>query len=159
MNRLDLLTVMMKATFEHTIQMIEWLKENYNNITVNFYPANNTNLFIPLLKPANKKQWSYLDSDKRIKRKVLIGKIEYQQKIFWLIEFEARESEHFNTALIYFKSDNYEILLNKLLRELAYHKGIWDKIPPNYSYHISTFKHTHKDIKNFAKKIYSKMNS
>lgn len=148
----------LEATFEHTIQMIEWLQENYN-ITVQFYPANNTNLFIPLLKPANKKQWSYLDSKKQVKRKVLIGKIEYQQNIFWLIEFEARENEHFNTALIYFKSINYDNLLDKLLRELAYHKGIWDKIPPNISYRISTFKHTHKDIESFAEKIYSKINS
>ncbi|URD66873.1 hypothetical protein LNQ82_06530 [Conchiformibius steedae DSM 2580] len=145
------------ATFEHTIEMIEYLEENYADVSVNFYSDENTSLFIPLLKPVNKKQWSYLDSEKRIKRKVLIGKIEYQQKIFWLIEFEARKSEHFNTALIYLKSNDDEILLKKLLHELAYNKGIWDKISSNHSYHISTFKHTHKDIKSFAEKVYGKI--
>ena len=51
--------------------------------------------FVPLTDSAHKAQWSYLVSKTKTRRKVLLGKIEYKDKTFWLIEIQARKSEHF----------------------------------------------------------------
>lgn len=146
------------ATFDNTIAVIGYLNQKYPEIQAIVYePHNSRCQFVPLLKPMTQKQWSYLDSERKHKRHVLIGKIEFKEQVFWLMEIEARNGEHFTTAFIQLNTNNYEDTLAKLLYAMAQNKGVWDKIPPNLNWQIATLKHTHKDIASFAQKIYSKI--
>ena len=74
-----------------------------------------------------------------------------------MIEIQARKSEHFVTAIIYFQAIDETKYLTQLLYVLAKQRGIWDKVPKNSSLQINTLKHTHKDIKNYAQKIHKKI--
>ncbi|HFC8102410.1 TPA: hypothetical protein ACFPBF_000079 [Neisseria meningitidis] len=121
--------------------------------------AINEKIFVPLTDSAHKAQWSYLVSKTKTRRKVLLGKIEYKDKTFWLIEIQARKSEHFVTAIIYFEAIDETKYLTQLLYVLAKQRGIWDKVPKNSSLQIITLKHTHKDIKSYAQKIHKKISN
>lgn len=146
------------ATFDNSVRAIEYLNEEYSDIQATVYVSNSPACeFVPLTDSANKAQWSYLVSKTKTKRKVLIGKIDYEDKTFWLIEIQARKNEHFVTAIINFETNDEMGYLAKLLYVLAEKRGIWDKIPKRSSLQITTLKHTHKDIASFARKISEKV--
>lgn len=146
------------ATFDNSVRAIEHLNEEYSDIKATIYmPSSPACEFVPLTDSAHKAQWSYLVSKTKTRRKVLLGKIEYKDKTFWLIEIQARKSEHFVTAIIYFQAIDETKYLTQLLYVLAKQRGIWDKVPKNSSLQINTLKHTHKDIKNYAQKIHKKI--
>jgi hypothetical protein len=83
--------------------------------------------YIPLTKPANKRQWSYLDSSTRIRRQVIIADIYFQQRWYSLIEFELRDSDKCKVALISNNNGEYysNYQISHLLSQLATEKGIW----------------------------------
>ena len=146
------------ATFDNSVRAIEHLNEEYSDIKATIYMSSSPACeFVPLTDSAHKAQWSYLVSKTKTRRKVLLGKIEYKDKTFWLIEIQARKSEHFVTAIIYFQAIDETKYLTQLLYVLAKQRGIWDKVPKNSSLQINTLKHTHKDIKNYAQKIHKKI--
>ena len=146
------------ATFDNSVRAIEHLNEEYSDIKATIYmPSSPACEFVPLTDSAHKAQWSYLVSKTKTRRKVLLGKIEYKDKTFWLIEIQARKSEHFVTAIIYFQAIDETKYLTQLLYVLAKQRGIWDKVPKNSSLQINTLKHTHKDIKNYAQKIHKRI--
>lgn len=146
------------ATFDNSVRAIEHLNEEYSDIKATIYMSSFPACeFVPLTDSAHKAQWSYLVSKTKTRRKVLLGKIEYKDKTFWLIEIQARKSEHFVTAIIYFQAIDETKYLTQLLYVLAKQRGIWDKVPKNSSLQINTLKHTHKDIKNYAQKIHKKI--
>ncbi|HFC6661463.1 TPA: hypothetical protein ACFNUY_000001, partial [Neisseria meningitidis] len=139
------------ATFDNSVRAIEHLNEEYSDIQATIYMSSSRACeFVPLTDSAHKAQWSYLVSKTKTRRKVLLGKIEYKDKTFWLIEIQARKSEHFVTAIIYFEAIDETKYLTQLLYVLAKQRGIWDKVPKNSSLQIITLKHTHKDIKSYA---------
>ncbi|HFC6624344.1 TPA: hypothetical protein ACFNV2_000001, partial [Neisseria meningitidis] len=141
------------ATFDNSVRAIEHLNEEYSDIQATIYMSSSRACeFVPLTDSAHKAQWSYLVSKTKTRRKVLLGKIEYKDKTFWLIEIQARKSEHFVTAIIYFEAIDETKYLTQLLYVLAKQRGIWDKVPKNSSLQIITLKHTHKDIKSYAQK-------
>ena len=146
------------ATFDNSIRAIEHLNEEYSDIQATICMSSSPACeFVPLTDSAHKAQWSYLVSKTKTRRKVLLGKIEYKDKTFWLIEIQARKSEHFVTAIIYFETNDEMKYLNQLLYVLAKKRGIWDKIPKNCNLQITTLKHTHKDIESYAQKIYTRI--
>lgn len=146
------------ATFENSVRAIEHLNEEYSDIKATIYTSSSPACeFVPLTDSAHKAQWSYLVSKTKTRRKVLLGKIDYKDRTFWLIEIQARKSEHFVTAIIYFETNDEIKYLNQLLYVLAKKRGIWDKIPKNYNLQITTLKHTHKDIESYAQKIYTRI--
>ena len=146
------------ATFENSVRAIEHLNEEYSNIQAAIYMSSSPACeFVPLTDSAHKAQWSYLVSKTKTRRKVLLGKIDYKDRTFWLIEIQARKSEHFVTAIIYFETNDEMKYLGQLLYVLAKKRGIWDKIPKRTSLQITTLKHTHKDIASFARKISEKV--
>ena len=146
------------ATFDNSVRAIEHLNEEYSDIKATIYmPSSPACEFVPLTDSAHKAQWSYLVSKTKTRRKVLLGKIEYKDKTFWLIEIQARKSEHFVTAIIYFQAIDETKYLTQLLYVLAKQRGIWDKVPKNSSLQINTLKNKHKDIKNYAQKIHKKI--
>ncbi|WP_308034313.1 hypothetical protein [Neisseria lactamica] len=144
------------ATFDNSVRAIEHLNEEYSDIQAAIHLFNNENCdFVPFIAPRNKAQWSYLDSKSKTRRKVLFGKIEYCGKTFWLIEIQARDNEHFVTAILHLDTNNEIDYFANLLHELAKNKGIWGKLVGIQN--MKTFKHTHTDIKSFAEKIYTKI--
>ena len=146
------------ATFDNSVRAIEHLNKEYSDIKATIYMSSSPACeFVPLTDSAHKAQWSYLVSKTKTRRKVLLGKIEYKDKTFWLIEIQARKSEHFVTAIIYFQAIDETKYLTQLLYVLAKQRGIWDKVPKNSSLQINTLKHTHKDIKNYAQKIHKRI--
>ena len=144
------------ATFENSVLAIKYLNEHYADIQTAIHLFNNENCdFVPFIAPRNKAQWSYLDSKSKTRRKVLFGKIEYCGKTFWLIEIQARDNEHFVTAILHLDTNNEIDYFANLLHELAKNKGIWGKLVGIQN--MKTFKHTHTDIKSYAEKIYTKI--
>lgn len=144
------------ATFENSVLAIEYLNEHYANIQAIIHLFNNESCdFVPFIAPRNNAQWSYLDSKSKTRRKVLFGKIEYCGKTFWLIEIQARDNEHFVTAILHLDTNNEIDYFANLLHELAKNKGIWGKLVGIQN--MKTFKHTYTDIKSYAKKIYTKI--
>lgn len=117
--------------------------------------------FIPLTKPAGKKQWSYLDSGTRSRRRVIIADIGYQGKWYSLIEFEQRQNEHYTLALLFNTSHALisNILNEQLLTRLAIKKGTWINIDVFYlqAIRVISLKHTWPNIKQFATAIINKI--
>ncbi|QOK18408.1 hypothetical protein IL332_15485 [Aeromonas caviae] len=117
--------------------------------------------FIPLTKPAGKRQWSYLDSDTRTRRRVIIADICYQEKWYSLIEFEQRQNEHCTAALIF--GPNQALIsnssTNQLLAELAIKRGIWSNIDTMYlqSILVISMKHTWPSTNQFTAAIINKI--
>lgn len=113
--------------------------------------------FVPLLKSSDSWQWSYLDSRKKIKRRVVAADIVHSEQYFTLVEIEARKSESFVAAIIYAGSsrlsdDKFKYLIRKLIKK----KGIWVNID-NPIFPIHPLKHTWKDAKGFSKSMKSKV--
>ncbi|WP_375055620.1 hypothetical protein [Zobellella sp. DQSA1] len=102
--------------------------------------------FIPLTKPAGKRQWSYLDSNTRTRRRVIIADIHHQGIWYSLIEFQQRDNEKFTIALI--MDNNYRAVsdmnLNILLMDLSHNRGVWVNIikKNKLSIKITPMKHT-----------------
>lgn len=117
--------------------------------------------FIPLTKPAGKRQWSYLDSDTRTRRRVIIADICYQEKWHSLIEFEQRQNEHCTAALIF--GPNQALIsnssTNQLLAELVIKRGIWSNIDTMYlqSILVISMKHTWPSTNQFTAAIINKI--
>jgi len=117
--------------------------------------------FIPLTKPAGKRQWSYLDSDTRTRRRVIIADICYQGKWYSLIEFEQREFEKYPVALVF--RDNLEymdsLFINILITLLAKKNGVWMKITRQggLNFFLKTMKHTWTSTNQYSLSIISKI--
>lgn len=80
------------ATFDNSVRAIEHLNEEYSDIKATIYMSSSPACeFVPLTDSAHKAQWSYLVSKTKTRRKVLLGKIEYKDKTFWLIEIQTRK--------------------------------------------------------------------
>ncbi|MFM5814824.1 hypothetical protein ACET6Q_09865 [Aeromonas dhakensis] len=115
--------------------------------------------FIPLAKPAGKRQWSYLDSSTRSRRRVIIADIAYVEECYSLIEFEMRENEKFTAALI--KIEDNKSLLNRqlqsLLVKLEKAKGIWTNVYLNEKSEIIQLRHTWSNNIKFIDTVKSKI--
>lgn len=115
--------------------------------------------FIPLAKPAGKRQWSYLDSSTRSRRRVIIADIAYVEECYSLIEFEMRENEKFTAALI--KIEDNKSLLNRqlqsLLVKLEKAKGIWINVYLNEKSEIIQLRHTWSNNIKFIDTVKSKI--
>lgn len=117
--------------------------------------------FIPLTKPTGKRQWSYLDSDTRTRRRVIVADICYQERWYSLIEFEQRQNEHCTLALLFSPSHALisSISINQLLAGLAIKKGTWANIDALHlqSIFVVSMKHTWPSTNQFTAAIINKI--
>lgn len=118
-------------------------------------PTDST-FYIPLRKPSGQWQWSYLDSDSRLRRRVLIADVLYRGKNSSLIEFQWRNSESFRLAVI--SANNGGRLsdqqIRELLRLLAGKEGRWDHVKSIASnMKIELLKHTWPDIPSYCRAV------
>ncbi|WDV27318.1 hypothetical protein [Aeromonas caviae] len=102
--------------------------------------------FIPLTKPAGKRQWSYLDSDTRTRHRVIVADICYQERWYSLIEFEQRQNGHFTLALLFNQTHvlSSNISIHQLLSGLAIKNGTWANVSMLYpqGIYVISLKHT-----------------
>ncbi|MDN3432566.1 MULTISPECIES: hypothetical protein [unclassified Pseudoalteromonas] len=141
--------------FEEAIQLLTRVE----GVKARLRPIEEAIEYIPLTKSANKRQWSYLDSNTRCRRQVTIADIHYQNRWYTLIEFEMRNKENFSVALV--NDENYEYCsnqrLNNLLHQLSMQKGIWLNIRPVPKTSITTMKHTWSRPLDFKSSIFDRL--
>ncbi|MBQ4845741.1 hypothetical protein [Pseudoalteromonas sp. MMG005] len=142
-------------TFEEAIQLLSQVE----GVKARLRPIEEAIEYIPLTKPADKRQWSYLDSSSYCRRQVIIADIHYQNRWYTLIEFEMRNKENRSVALVY--AENFEYYsnqrLNNLLHQLAIKKGIWLNIPSIPNMTIKTMKHTWSTPLDFKSSIFDRL--
>ena len=145
------------ATFENMMAAVRYLSENYQDkgVTAKVWPT----LYMPLTSNRSS-QWSYLDTSAtttnlvKTPRRVLIAELNIDNMLFWLVEFEQRESESLTAAMIYGASSMKAEEIKKILHLLARSKGIWKNIPPHERFHIRPMKHSWPSIEEYASSIY-----
>lgn len=145
------------ATFENMMAAVRYLSENYQDkgVTAKVWPT----LYIPLTSNRSS-QWSYLDTSAtttnlvKTPRRVLIAELNIDNMLFWLVEFEQRESESLTAAMIYGASSMKAEEIKKILHLLAKSKGIWKNISTNGKFHIRSMKHSWPSIEEYALSIY-----
>ena len=146
------------ATFENMMAAVRYLSENYQDkgVTAKVWPT----LYMPLTSNRSS-QWSYLDTSAtttnlvKTPRRVLIAELNIDNMLFWLVEFEQRESESLTAAMIYGASSMKAEEIKKILHLLARSKGIWKNIPPHGRFHIRPMKHSWPSIEEYASSIYT----
>lgn len=145
------------ATFENMMAAVRYLSENYQDkgVTTKVWPT----LYMPLTSNRSS-QWSYLDTSAtttnlvKTPRRVLIAELNIDNMLFWLVEFEQRESESLTAAMIYGASSMKAEEIKKILHLLAKSKGIWKNISTNGKFHIRSMKHSWPSIEEYALSIY-----
>ena len=145
------------ATFENMMAAVRYLSENYQDkgVTTKVWPT----LYMPLTSNRSS-QWSYLDTSAtttnlvKTPRRVLIAELKIGNMLFWLVEFEQRESESLTAAMIYGASSMKAEEIKKILHLLAKSKGIWKNVSTNGKFHIRSMKHSWPSIEEYALSIY-----
>lgn len=111
---------------------------------------------IPLLAPPNKRQWSYIDSPKRIKRLVWVMEIKTNAQSYYFIDIEPRESEKLATGFIS-KANGDEISeyeLSIIFKLIASSKASWDVSRYNrQGFHVVKRRHTWSTASELAEAI------
>lgn len=116
------------ASFDTFIKAIEHLN-TFEGFSAKIREPDELTRYIPLTKPGECWQWSYLDSHAMLKRRVIIADVTYNNSSYNLIEFEQRATENFKVVLIKEKYRSLEKSdLFYHLAQVAKNKGVWDKI-------------------------------
>ncbi|WP_323815852.1 hypothetical protein [Cellvibrio sp. NN19] len=119
-------------------------------------PQSDSISYIPLRKPKGMRQWSYLDSDLRLRRKVLVADISYQGRQSCLIEFQWRNGESFRLAVIsaIYGSRLSDLQVRELLLLLAKKQGRWEHVKSTVgAIKIELLKHTWPDIPSYCRAV------
>lgn len=147
------------VSFENFEAMIRYLDE-LPGYQARIRPIKDSIAHIPLTKPRWSRQWSYLDSGRKLRRAVVIADVVHKQQVYSLIEFQWREGESFKLALTSLTSGmrmNDE-LLYMLLHVLAKKEGRWEKAAPLLTnVFIITLKHTWPCVEAYADAVVSKI--
>ncbi|MHA6847220.1 hypothetical protein [Ralstonia syzygii] len=123
-------------------------------------PADGTE-FIPLLKPARTKQWSYLDSKTKARRRAIVADACASTANFCLIEFEWREGESYKLGLVG-KTDATRLSnaeLHEILLSLAKAEGCWENAKISTGIDVQTLKHTWPTAADCASSLRMRMRS
>lgn len=147
------------VSFENFEAMIRYLDE-LPEYQARIRPIKDSIAHIPLTKPRWTRQWSYLDSGRKIKRAVVIADVIHKQQVYSLIEFQWREGESFKLALISLPSGIRmgDELINKLLYVLAKKAGRWENAKPlPADTRLATLKHTWPCVEAYAEAVISKV--
>jgi hypothetical protein len=105
---------------------------------------------VPRIKPEKYRQWSFLDSNFKSRRAVIIADIEYNNKHLCLIDFKCRANESYSRALLsrmdHLPLSNHTIY--ETLIRLAHARGIWVNMVklPKHLNKVITMRHGEKEI-------------
>ncbi|WP_186062747.1 hypothetical protein [Burkholderia gladioli] len=115
--------------------------------------------FIPLLKSPRTKQWSYLDSETKARRRVIVADVCIETAHFCLIEFEWRKSESYKLGLVW-KTETTRLCdaeLHEVLFSLTKAEGCWErgKIPNGID--VQALKHTWPTVAEYSGSLWARM--
>jgi len=147
-------------SFESFVSVIAELSKLPDVLAAIRSPADGTE-FVPLLKPARTKQWSYLDSETKARRQVIIADACVKTTNFCLIEFEWRKGESYKLGLVW-KTDVTRLSnaeLREILLSLAKAAGCWEKAKISNGIDVQTLKHTWPTITDCASSLRTRMTS
>lgn len=129
--------------FELFAEAIEYLNRQ-SGIKAKIRQASPITKYMPLTKSSGKWQWSYLDSARKIPRRIIVADIAVSGCYFCLVEFEQREKERCTVCL--FSSRNSiigDIELQQLLLQCSLKNGVWKNISSRFE--MTSLKHTWAD--------------
>jgi hypothetical protein len=138
-------------SFESFIAAIAIL-DRLPGVSVAIHPSVIGTEFIPLLKSPRTRQWSYLDSETKTRRRVIVADIAVDTVTFCAIEFEWRKTESYKLGLIW-KTGNArfsDVELHEILVSLAKSVGCWEKVKIPSGIGIQALKHTWPTIADCA---------
>lgn len=142
------------ASFDTFIKAIEHLN-TYEGFSAKIREPDELTRYIPLTKPEGYRQWSYLDSTRSLKRRVLIADIHSNDKYLTAIEFEQRANEKYQMGIVTYlvpgKADS--ILLHGILTRLTEVKGVWSNILPSAREKVSSIKHNWTTLEKLTESI------
>ncbi|MGZ2746208.1 hypothetical protein [Burkholderia stagnalis] len=116
--------------------------------------------FIPLLKSPYTRQWSYLDSETKVRRRVIVADVCVETANFCLIEFEWRKGESYKLVFAW-KTDTTRLSnseLHEMLISLAKAKGGWEKADISNGIDVQALKHTWPTIVDCVSSLHTRMN-
>ena len=111
---------------------------------------------LPPSKPSRHKQWSYLDFESKRWRQVVVVDIVYGDQCASLIEFEARQSEHFVAGLIVHEHSRLlsNSAISDILKQLVSVRGVWANVLAQSWVRLIRLKHTRPSPSDFAAAIF-----
>jgi hypothetical protein len=147
------------ASFENFEAMIRYI-DALPGYQARIRPIKASIADIPLTKPRWTRQWSYLDSERKLRRAVVIADVIHKQQTYSLIEFQWREGEAFKLALISLPSGVRlsDELMSNVLYVLAQKSGRWENAKPlSFNTRLATLKHTWPCVEAYAEAVVSKI--
>lgn len=147
------------ASFDTSIKAMERLN-SFDGFTSKIRRPDEFTEFIPLTKPIECWQWSYLESRLSIRRRVIIFEISHGSLNHLLVEFEQRVNERCKLALVSSKNTHAMTSsdIHVLLSLLSEKKGIWDNISlTTEGLLLNTYKHVWPTEDDFANSISDKI--
>ncbi|WP_432723889.1 hypothetical protein R0381_000735 [Jeongeupia wiesaeckerbachi] len=147
------------ASFKSFEAMIRFLNEK-PRWHAQIRPFADTIAYIPLTKPRRARQWSYLDSERRQRRAVVIGDVTFASRTYSLIEFQWREGESFMLGIVstHDGSRVSDYLMHLILLEFAKKEGRWDSVKSVLNgISVATLKHTRATVERFVAAIIYKI--
>jgi len=142
------------AGFDTFIKAIEHLN-TYEGFSAKIREPDELTRYIPLTKPEGYRQWSYLDSARSLKRRVLIADIQSNNNYLAAIEFEQRPNEKYQMGIVTYlvpqKADS--ISLHRILTQLTGVKGVWSNILPSAREKVSSIKHNWTTLEKLTESI------
>lgn len=145
------------SVFEESISLLN-LKQGFR---ARLRQPEESTEYIPLTKPADQRQWSYLDSATFTRRQVIVADILTADKWYSLIEFELRKTDRCNVALCSIETGQYisNQLMIRILFQAARKRGVWQNIEQlrHLSVDIESMKHTWSSESDFCTSIHTKI--
>lgn len=149
------------ASFETLMQVVEALNAT-PCVTATIRPGTSGVDTLPRTKPSRMQQWSYLDFNMKIWRRVMVVDIACSNRYAHLIEFEQRKTEHYVAALIVSRGvkELSDAMLLDLLHGLTRARGVWGNVSGHRAdVRIVLFKHTRTSPAMFAAAISQAMHA
>ncbi|ABA87379.1 hypothetical protein Pcar_0116 [Syntrophotalea carbinolica DSM 2380] len=155
----------LSATFPNFLHGLKAL-EHRGAFQVKVIPGSNKTIqsnsgpisFFPIRNQKGYLKWSYIhlkNREYRERRKAIVGRIDYAGYIFYLMESQQRESEHYTMFMVY-RYDFGDLktgIFEAILACCAQNKGKWLKDDEFPEYGREKVKHMWRSYEEFAAKI------
>lgn len=140
------------ASFEALHAVVDALNR-LDGLSARVRPTTQRTEFLRLTEPSGYRQWGYLDSAKRRRRRVMVIDIESSKAFGCLIEYERRKSERSRLAMFVTRQPVgvSEISLIRILDGLVSVEGVWANLEfyPD-SLDLMLFNHSRPSAEKFA---------
>lgn len=143
------------ASFE-ALEAIVSALNRLDGVKATIRPLTARTQFLRLTEPSGYRQWSYLDSGRRTRRRVMVVDIVCNDVSGCIVEYERRKSERSRLALFSTngRSGVSESSLIRLLDGLAAAEGVWANMRAYpYGVELELFNHSRTSADSFASDI------